>query len=317
MKPILRLGWAAAPAGETAILNLGGRNPIFALPANFQRRRGLQAADEFLTGSFEAGGRRIGFIRIPTMSPVNALNTAYQIFEEEVAWMQANTDGLIVDVMRNTGGFIIYGHELARRLIPYPFEGVGFELRATQSRVNSVWNEWQNARNTNAPGWAQQLWGYIFQDVQTAFRENRGRTGPLPLNMPSLGLVPASVVYTKPLICLIDEFSFSTGDLFPALLQDARRGLLVGMRSGGGGGTNGSFNTGFYSEGSAGVLFGLMVRPNEVQYEGFPATRYIENVGVRPDIELDYMTRDNLLQSGRPFFNRVLEIMQERINAGR
>jgi len=33
----------------------------------------------------------------------------------------------------------------------------------------------------------------------------------------------------------------------------------------------------------------------------FPPTPYIENVGVRPDVELDYMTRENLLSGGAPF----------------
>jgi hypothetical protein len=38
-----------------------------------------------------------------------------------------------------------------------------------------------------------------------------------------------------------------------------------------------------------------------VQTPGFPATLYIENVGVYPDIIADYMTQDNLLNQGKPF----------------
>ena len=33
----------------------------------------------------------------------------------------------------------------------------------------------------------------------------------------------------------------------------------------------------------------------------YPATPYIENVGVRPDIVVDYMTRVNLMTGGASF----------------
>ena len=33
----------------------------------------------------------------------------------------------------------------------------------------------------------------------------------------------------------------------------------------------------------------------------FPPSPYIENIGVRPDIMFDYMTRENLITGGAPF----------------
>jgi hypothetical protein len=33
----------------------------------------------------------------------------------------------------------------------------------------------------------------------------------------------------------------------------------------------------------------------------FPPSPYIENIGVRPDIVVDYMTRSNLMTGGAPF----------------
>jgi len=38
----------------------------------------------------------------------------------------------------------------------------------------------------------------------------------------------------------------------------------------------------------------------------FPLTRYVENVGVRPDIESDYMTRENLERSGGAFVDAFI-----------
>jgi len=40
---------------------------------------------------------------------------------------------------------------------------------------------------------------------------------------------------------------------------------------------------GVYSETTASMAFSILVRKNSAQYEGFPATDYIENVGVHPD----------------------------------
>jgi hypothetical protein len=44
-----------------------------------------------------------------------------------------------------------------------------------------------------------------------------------------------------------------------------------------------------------------MNRKNPVKTDGYPEAPYVENIGVRPDIEWDYMTRDNLMNAGKPF----------------
>ncbi|MBM3787202.1 MAG: hypothetical protein FJW30_22830 [Acidobacteria bacterium] len=259
-------------------------------------------------------GKRIGYIRLRNMSPPSVAQ-ALQQFERELAFFQENTDGLVVDVMRNTGGIIVYGHEIARRLIPRPMTGVGFELRATATRLANLSAELEFQRQQGAPQWVLDLYTRIVTDVRLALAENRGRTGPLPLNMPSLDEIqPAAIVYTKPLIVLIDELSVSTADLFPAMMQDNKRGLLVGTRTAGLGGTNGSFPASpTFTEGVAGVTFGLMVRKTPVQWEK-GTTQYIENVGVFPDVELDYMTADNLVNRGRTFVSRFSDILLGEIN---
>ena len=71
---------------------------------------------------------------------------------------------------------------------------------------------------------------------------------------------------------------------------------------------------GVYSETTASMAFSILVRKNSAQYEGFPATDYIENVGVHPDKVDDYMTEENLFQGGKPFVDRFLVAMVEYIN---
>src|SRR5205814_2158977 len=161
----------------------------------------------------------IGYIRIPNYAPPSQAVALTQ-FETEMAFFQDNTDGLIVDEMRNTGGNLCFGENIAARLIPNPFRTTASEIRATRTRVNRYY---------------------------------------------------------------------------------AKRGLLVGFRTNGAGGNKTSFAAGAYSESSAGMTLALQVRPNPVVTSDFPTTSYIENVGVRPDVEIDYMKRENLLQRGKPF----------------
>src|SRR5262249_40176763 len=160
------------------------------------------------------------------------------------------------------------------------------------------------AKAFGAPQSTIALYQSLYDQIQAAYRQNRGMTGPVPLDGPSLNRQPitdasgAVLAYTKPLIVLVDEFSVSGGDQFAATMQDAARGTIVGYRTMGAGGTNGSFPATNYSEGITGITFGSAQRPQAVATSDFGVTQFTENVGVRPDIEIDYMTRDNLLNRG-------------------
>ena len=56
------------------------------------------------------------------------LTAALTQFEREIAFFNANTDGLIVDEMRNTGGNLCYGENIAARLSTDYFRATGFRL---------------------------------------------------------------------------------------------------------------------------------------------------------------------------------------------
>ncbi|HEY3131938.1 MAG TPA: hypothetical protein VGL91_20955, partial [Acidobacteriota bacterium] len=85
--------------------------------------------------------------------------------------------------------------------------------------------------------------------------------------------------------------------------------VLYGMRTNGAGGNNTTYDAGPFSEGTAGMTIGLQTRKAPVATPDYPATIYIENVGVRPEVVNNYMTKDNLLQNGAPFVNNFLETM--------
>ncbi len=100
---------------------------------------------------------------------------------------------------------------------------------------------------------------------------------------------------------LVDEFTISSGDMIAAILQDNHRGPLFGMRTMGAGGTVVQFNCTTFTESRCSMTMSLMNRGTVVSNTEFPPSPYIENVGVRPDIVADYMTRANLISAGAPF----------------
>ncbi len=318
MRALLRLWNVTLPEERWTVLGFGSRAPIFALPAGFTQRLGRVPSDVFYSGIFEGAGFKIGFLRIPNFSQP-AAGSALQQFESEIKFMQENTDGLIIDDTRNPGGNACYDEALLARVIPYRFRTLGFEVRATANWVASFSSSLTLARLQGAPQWVIDIYQALLKDVKTAYAENRGRTGPLPLCGPESYLNPAvdrdgnSVAYSKPLMVLVDEFSASGGDLFPAVIQDNQRGIIFGMRTMGAGGNVIGFDGTSYSEAFARVTASLMNRKDPVVTPDNPTAPYVENIGVRPDRTQDYMTRENLLNNGRAFVEAFVNAMVEHI----
>jgi len=316
MRLLDKFTYSGVGSSETGVLGVGARNPFFlaGFPSTFTRRLGGSTADFFYSGTFKYEDLTIGYIRIPTYSPASQ-PLQLQVFENEIAFMNANTNGLIVDEMRNTGGFLCFGENIAARLIPYQFHATGFQIRATWNYVLSFYNSMINAKAAGAPQDVISRYETLFNAVLAANAQQRGLSETVPFCTSSLERDPATdvsgniIAYRKPLMLLIDEFSLSTADSVASMIQDAARGPLYGMRTNGAGGTNTSFDAGPYSEGFTGMTLGLQVRKGPVKTPDYPTTAYIENVGVRPDVVKDYMTKDNLLQNGAPFVNGFLDAM--------
>ena len=315
--------YSGVDAGETGVIGYGVRNPFFlaGFPSTFTRRLGGSSADFFYSGTFKYEDLTIGYIRIPNYAPPSQ-PVALQQFEREIDFMNSNTNGLIVDEMRNTGGNLCFGENIAARLIPYQFHATGFQLRAFWTRVLSFYNAMINAKAAGAPQDVIARYEMIYNAMLAANLQQRGLSETLPLCTSSLNRDPASdasgniIAYKKPLMLLIDEFSTSTADSVAAMIQDAGRGILYGMRTNGAGGNNTSYDAGPYSEGFTGMTLALQVRKGPISTPDYPTTAYIENVGVRPEWTRDYMTKDNLLQNGAPFVKAFLDGMASYIRVG-
>jgi C-terminal processing protease CtpA/Prc len=329
-------GWRASERGQQAfetpdkafVVGLGQRIPYYAPPPGFQVRVGLSSSDPFLTGVYRSSKYRIGLIRIPNFAPSIPASAVLNLLNNEIAFLRANTDGLVVDVTRNNGGGCI-GLDYAARLIPRRFWFFGEQLRPTQSVIATYETYLNAARQLGAEQWVIDTYEVRLAELKSSLRENRAMTGPLPacgsmivsaaFQPPSFEHEPFTasdgtvLAYDKPLIVLVDEFSLSMGDIFPAMMQDNKRGPIVGMRTGGLGGSVSGWPAGFYGESTATNTNSLVVRKDNVMSPDMPVAPFIENVGVIPDIELDYMTRGNLMTRGRDFVNAFTRILDEEI----
>ena len=301
MDPIRPLLNSRVPETLTGILGYGNRSPIYTPPAGFVTRLGTQPSHFFFSGTYASNGVRIGLLRIPNEAPPSTA-VALQQLNQEIAFFNSNTDVLVVDITRNTGGNLTTAEAFAQRLIPNTFRTVGFEFRATALEVFLFAQRLTLARNSGAPPEIIQNLQNNFNEVLRAYNEERGRTDPLPINaLGSFELPPAAVAYTKPLLVLVDELTTSSADMLAAIFQDNHRGPLLGMRTNGAGGNNIQFNCTTFTEGTCSVTEGLMNRGVVISTPEFPPSPYIENIGVRPDIVVDYMTRSNLMTGGAPF----------------
>lgn len=318
MAPLRRL-WNCSLSETGTVLNFGAVGPIFRLPANFVQRLGKVNTDEFYSGIFQAGGYNIGFIRIPSFSPNNT-TLAINQFINEIVFFQQRTDGLIIDVMRNPGGSVFYDNLLLSVVHPTIFRSIPFQVRSTSGWVASFSSALTSAKAQGAESWVIALYGLLYNDLVQANKESRGMTGPLPLDYVTIDRLPFDdgrgnkLVYSKPIMTLIDEFSASGADVFPATIQDNQRGVLFGWRTMGAGGSVNGYSAGVFSEGSTTLTESLMVRRFSINTAGeYPVSPYIENIGVRPDIQADYMTRDNLINGGKTFVDAFSAAMVEHI----
>jgi hypothetical protein len=318
MQPLLALWNCQLP--DRAVNGFGSQFPIFvnALPASFKLRLGRAAEEVFYSGTFTAGPYTIGFIRIPNYSPANPA-TALAAFQKEIAFFEKNTDGLIIDEMRNPGGSISYLNQIVSQLIPATWRSIAFEVRATSSWVASISSSYEAARAQGAPQPILDQLQFIKNAIVSANSAYRGRTVPIPLDDVVIDRGPALddkgnvIAYDKPIMVLVDEMSASAGDAFAATIQDNARGPLLGWRTMGAGGDVVAWEGGSWSLGLISVTQSLMNRKNPIVTSDYPTAPYVENIGVRPEIPVDYMTRDNLSGNGQSFVKAFVTAMIDHI----
>ncbi len=313
--PLRQGEWIDPETGEKAdrraYTGYGSNRPIWDFPAGFQIRLGRSRNDFITTGTYMAEGKTIGYLRIGQFNSVSP--SMFNQFDAEINYFNNNTDGLVIDVMRNPGGFGCTMVEMMRRLMGQQFTHFSAQERPLFSDVAYYDDLIAQLESLGAPESLLLLYREERSLLFGAWSNQRGLTGPIPACYFDLPVSATANSYKKPLIVLVDDFSTSAADIFAAIMQDNLRGKLVGYRTAGAGGAVEDLKAGQFSEAETTNTKSLIMRAREYQYPGFPKSFFIENVGVRPDIELDYQTKDNLMNSGRPFVSAFTRIILDQI----
>src|SRR3989338_1190183 len=249
--------WSEIIAG-----NLFPHDPFFPPWESFHVRE----TDPFVSGTLDFAGKKIGFIRINTwyFTNLDHMMDVFHFFAREIQYFQQNTDALIIDQAGNGGGNPCIMEAVAGMLIQGPFRGYEFRLKATRPWLLEFENALQQIKEAKLFHEAK-LFEQSVEKIKIALKNGYAFTDPFP--MCSLdGLLPQPkiegkrILYTKPILLLINETACSAGDMFPALLQDAGV-MTLGTRTAGCGGHIEIVDNLGFSDLTVSVTGSLIVRP--------------------------------------------------------
>jgi len=298
-----------------------------------------------LAGTFPRKGRVAGFLRIPSYVPQDLITSLFAV-RYVISILEKNTDYLVIDQTNNPGGYVAFSDWIINALVPsidinkhmqfLVRPNAGF-LRNFGSILKSIE---EIAKDQTIPPKLKS----IVAKFQPLFKESYARTYAAfqsqeflsrPVNLSAISFfieayyslsaeamlanpispfaqilqqtgidVTKRAVYTKPKYMMINELDFSGGDATPANLQDYGVVTLVGVNTSGAGGSVGAFQSNLRNPFEFRLTESLMYRPSRVGPQ-----RFVENLGVQPDVNVDLTIRD--YQNGfSNYFERVLAALR-------
>lgn len=240
----------------------------------------------------------IGYLRIPHYSPENAQGERepelrFSQYEYAVSELEKNTVGLVIDQDHNCGGSVSYLHQIVSLFARKPFAQMDFELVASK-REFLDYNKWIIPELEHTL--EQQAGKKIMAKVKEAWLKGSFLTEKTPIWGDRM-INPNYIVYTKPILMLIDFWAGSGGDAFPSLMQGIGRAKLMGTRTSGLGGHVEMQPALNYSGITYRMTKSLFYRPDGVA---------VENNGAVPNIEYT-ITRDDFLYEFKNYQQTYLE----------
>lgn len=248
--------------------------------------------------------KRIGYLRIADFVNEDLIPLAQRTLKP----MQNSTDALILDLRDNLGGYQLTCWALLSMLTNKPLTNL---LESQLLDEQEVWSYSRlasgiegllNSTRTDAQlhkliGNDNEMGFYLtrqyYQDqlifLKSAIEDwNNGYTCTrfLPMNGQRFIMPHPDVQYTKPLFILINENTSSCADLFPAILKDNNRAVLIGRTTTGAGGSVRHYQvpnfTGIYQ---FSLTKSLILRNNSL---------VIEDLGITPDYEYPKTLEDSI-----------------------
>lgn len=257
------------------------------------------------------GGGIYGYVRIPSYM---AGDDEVKEFLSIVKRMEESTDAMVIDQLNNPGGSVFYLYSLVAMLTNKPMLTPKHRMIITQADVANALETLKSLEKVSNEEEAKKVLGAsiggypVSYQLSQFFKEymqfiveqwNQGvhLSSPFYLGIDKIMPHPEGS-YTKPILVLINEFDFSGGDFFPAILQDNHRATLLGVRTAGAGG-----------------YVNRVEFPNLLGVAGFSFTgsiaervdlNPIENLGVTPDVKYP-LTAEDMKNGYAPYKKKILE----------
>ncbi len=330
-----------APAPEVGAvgqkLNIGDQTPFFKLPADFKRLQfpalgALLNEDAYFAGTFEHGGKTVGFLRIPSYMPT-VVYTMPLGLRYVISKLQ-KTDYLIIDQTNNPGGMVAYADMVVKSLTGlYDIsKHLRFVVKPTQSYLNQfalIINSIENDTTGTIPAEAKALVPVLKENyaiIHKAYMNHAALSEPISMMATTkfieivldqlYAVIPLHKVveqqlgaavftpqtYEFPVYMMINEFDFSGGDATPATLQDYGRVKLIGVRTAGAGGSVEEFRNTISSDYKYHLTTSLMYRKNGT---------YVENYGVTPDLPM-VLSKSDYSNGFSQVLNKVLGVIDSQ-----
>lgn len=272
---------------------MGDVRPFFPMWREFVQR----STTPYFSGIIAVDGYRIGFLRLHSWSNKHHINQKEVIpfLEKEIPYLEEHTDALIIDQSSAAGGSGCLVEAVAGFFVRSAGPTVRDAIKPTRSMLTKF--EEAEASDVVSPE-EQKILRQMIAAIRGALQRGDDLTEPLPICAVDGQLHPhytaegKRTIYTKPKLLLINELSCSASDMFPAVVQDVGVVTTFGSGTMGCGGAVGDFENIGHAELDNRVTLTLMVRAREVTTPNGTRTRYLENVGVLPDIPYTVTVKD-------------------------
>jgi hypothetical protein len=233
-------------------------------------------SSQFPAVLFDTPKGTVGYLRVPTFSPDDT-KAALVEFKRVLGQMKL-ARGLILDLTDNPGGSVTYGLSICGTLTNKVLQVPKKAQRANRQTLA----DFRRQEQSNDPE-ERAMAEYHAAEIEKAMTANLDMTPPIALSYrPSQAPDPV-VQYTKPLVVMINDQSYSCADLVPSILKDNGRATLFGATTAGAGGSVSQMGPLSYTGSSLTVTINLTQRVNGT---------YIENNGVAPDVPYEVTQAD-------------------------
>ncbi len=225
------------------------------------------------------GHKKIGYIRIADFEPRDTEEHAIAEMRGTLNKFHSNgVTTVILDTATNPGGSLSLAGEMAQL-----FSSKRIQLPDMQFALNDNWlmQIQQSSLDVRTSDDQRERMRRLYDKLQKEKIEG-GKRLSKPYSMSELFSAgePNYGVEFEKVVVLVDEMNASCGDIFPAMLQDNDRAIVMGTKTMGAGG-NVVDHT--FDQAPNGHFAVRQTESLVVRKDG----SYIENVGVTPDVEFD------------------------------